>query len=457
MESLFGYDVQPITYKVPLTAQKRADIIADKLAAKIASKKIPEFKISDYNISSFPRPEVKSVFIGQNIYARTTYMVSMPEYVYCNSETGEILDRNPRTMTEDFKENEKNLLDNSTGGKLSRKAIQNLRNAINWLCFSAKKKRVYMKETDKNFFFRVNFVTLTLPDTKEPITSQDLQKKLLNPWLTYMRQEHGLKHYVWRLEFQANGKLHVHICTDTFLHHQKIRDVWNRLLDKNGYMDLFFKKNKHRDPNSTDVHATRKIKNMGAYLAKYMGKLGSEYQLPEKRLSDNINKAVLAGIGEKGLTELRLKLKKVKNSKVRPLGVMYPKRWYKQRLNFWNSSFNPRPISGRIWGCSSDLSKANKLMVHVPANECSEHLACLMRKDIMYKDIFAVPSKNSNKAAVYSAPGLTDLAPKKIGEVFFLTAKDWLTKIDGVIKEAFDRTRWMLANGSDRAPVLEMG
>lgn len=428
MRSLFGYDIQAPVYKVPLTAQDRARIVNERLAAKI-EKKQAEFKDrfdKTPNLSCFPRPEVRSVFIGQNVYARTTYLVSMPEYAYCNAETGEVLDRNPRTLSESFLENEKNLLDNSTGGKLSRKAIQNLKNSINWLCFSARKKRVFMKETNKNFLFKVNFITLTLPDTKEVITSSDLQKKLLNPWLTYMRQNYNLKHYVWRLEFQANGKLHVHICTDTFLHHQKIRDVWNRLLDKNGYMDLFYKNNKHRDPNSTDVHSTRKIKNMGAYLAKYMGKKGNSYKLSKE--------------GSK--------------KKVKKLTVMNYKGWYKQRLNFWNSPHNPRPITGRIWGCSSDLSKANKLKVHIPANECNEQLACLMRNDIEYKEIFSVPKES--KMSPYSAPGILD-KPKKIGEVFFLTAKDWLVKINGSIREAFDKTRWMLANGSERAPVLEMG
>lgn len=429
MRSLFGYDIQAPTYPVPLTASDRARIQAEKLAAKIASKTLPEFSPADFNLSSFPRPEVRSIFVGQNVYARTTYMVSMPEYAYCNAETGEVLDRNPRTTTEAFKENEKNLKDNSSEGKLSKKAIQNLRNAINWMCFTAKKKRVFMKETGKNFFFRVNFVTLTLPDTNAPITSADLQKKLLNPWLTYMRQNHNLRHYVWRLEFQANGKLHIHICTDTFLHHQNIRNVWNRLLDKNGYMEQFYKKNRHRNPNSTDVHATRKIKNMGAYLAKYMGKKGSGYSLSKGKVK-----------------------------KARPLKAMNYKAWYKQRLNFWNSPLNPRPVTGRIWGCSSDLSKANKLKVHIPANECAEQMACLMKRDIQYKEIFALPpkDKDKDKMSVYAVPGM-ESPPKKIGEVFFLTAHDWLTKIDGVIREAFDKTRWMLVNGSDRAPVLEMG
>ena len=118
--------------------------------------------------------------------------------------------------------NQINLENNDHKGKLSRKAITGLRNSINWLCLAAKKKRVYVKKQDKNFYFKVNFITLTLPDTEEPISSQDLQTKLLNPWLTYMRKYHTLKNYVWRLEFQANGKLHIHISTDAFIHHKAV-------------------------------------------------------------------------------------------------------------------------------------------------------------------------------------------------------------------------------------------
>lgn len=416
MRSLFGHEINTPRYKTPLTARDRAARLREKVEKKKAQLKergYLQFNPADFDLTSFPRAEVQSAFIGQNLYIKPSYVVSMPEYCFFNRETGEVISQNPRLSTEAFIENQKNLENNDAAGRLSKKAITGLRNSINWLCLAAKKKRVFMKKENKNFFFKVNFVTLTLPDTEKVITSQDLQKLLLNPFLTYMRKYHGLRNYVWRIEFQANGKLHVHLTADTFLHHRKVRDAWNRLLDKNGYLEQFVKKHKHKDPNSTDVHSTRKIKNMAAYLAKYMSKKGSEYKLGKRK-------------------------------KVRPLGVHNPKAWYLQRVNFWNSPFNPRPITGRIWGCSKELSRANKTSVHIPATECQEELRCFMRPDIQFKELYSEPPKNTNKISPYAIPGVVP-EKKKIGEVFFLQAADWLTKITGVVRTVFDETRWLLS------------
>lgn len=335
------------------------------------------------------------VYIGQNLYIKPSYVVSIPEYYKESSG-----------MSMDFLKNMENLKDNEHKGKLSRKAITGLRNSINWLCLAAKKKRVFSREKNFNFWFKINFVTLTLPDTPEAIGSADLQNKLLNPWLTYMRKYHGLKNYVWRLEFQANGKLHVHISTDSFLHLAVVRDQWNRLLDKNGYLDQFYKANGHKDPNSTDIHATKKVKNMAAYLAKYMSKKGSEYKLSKKK------------------------------TPVKPLHVLNSKAWYIQRVNFWNSPFNPRPIKGKIWSCSRELSRANKLAVHIAADEIKENLSCFMRSDIEYKDISIEPKT----IAAQFDPTAWQNQPRKIGEIYYLKALDWFTKIRGKARKAFTDT-----------------
>lgn len=392
------------------------------------------------------------VFIGQNVYVKPSYLVSIPEFF---REGG-----NQPSL--DFMANMANLEENDNKGKLSRKAITGLKNSINWLCISARKKRVYVKSKGTSFEFKVNFVTLTLPDTKEPINNQDLQKNLLNPFLTYMRKYHNLRNYVWRLEFQANGKLHVHLSADTFLHYQIIRDTWNRLLDKNGYLDDFCEKNRHKDPNSTDVHATRKVKNMAAYIAKYMSKQGSVYQYPLKTITDKINAAVSVGVSDKGISSLVEKKKLILYSPVRTLakGIeilkgekvngkfnsIGQKRWYLQRVNFWNSPFNPRPIKGRIWGCSKELSKANKTVVHVPANECAQDLKCLMNPEIRFKEIFSKPVETIHSR--FNPDALTS-QPQKIGEVYFLTASDWFTKINGSIRRKFEDVRQSVAALTD--------
>lgn len=392
----------------------------------VKKKKDPAVK-REKSKSKFDRKEWKPpVYIGQNLYIKPSYVVSIPEFYSEN-----------KGMSAEAMENQKNLLENNRKGKLSRKAVQGLRNSINWLCLAAKEKHVFERKTQKSFKFKVNFVTLTLPDTKAPIQSPELQKQLLNPFLTYMRKYHSLKNYVWRLEFQANGKLHVHLTTDTFLHLTAIRETWNRLLDKHGYLDLYYKKHGHKNPNSTDVHATKKIKNLAGYLSKYMSKKNSFYEYPPKKIQEQINNTIMAGLGEKALKPLIAKLAKARKHKVKPLGALDYKAWYFQRLNFWNSPFNPRPIKGRIWSCNYELSKANKTVLHLPQPDVG-HLRCLMNSEIQYKELYTLPPKELDPRFPITDPRNQ---PRKIGEVYFLKAKDWLTKIDGLIKDTFKRTR----------------
>jgi hypothetical protein len=258
------------------------------------------------------------VYIGQNLYIRPGYIVSLPEFSYSSAFTSEA-----------FRKNQKNLLDKAHNGVISQKADKKIRNAINWLLCAAEPKKVYVKKTNSWFDFKVNFITLTLPDTANEITDYVFKTKLLNPWLTYCRKYFGLKNYVWKIEFQKNGKLHLHITTDTFIHHAKIKSSWNRLLGSNGFLLDFYKKFGHSKPNSTDIHSVRKIRNLGAYLAKYMS----------KKLSDT------------------------------------------------------KKLRGRIWGCNFEIARANKTTMFIDRNECHSALKPLMQKKIEWYKMQMVDKK----------------------------------------------------------------
>lgn len=341
-------------------------------------------------VGQFKAEKERPVWIGQNIYIRPSYIVSLPEY-YGSSQYSSL----------DFQANQANLLDNSAKGLLSRKAVGNMKNAINWLLCSAEEKQVYHKKKDSWFTFKVGFMTLTVPDTVEKIDSKFLQTKLLHPFLVYCRKYFGLKNYVWKLEYQKNGNLHVHLAIDCFIHYALIRSTWNRILSNNSMIDEYQKKfsgcsfDKYckmmpiydtrnleqkrkawehgnetfwRDPNTTDIHSVRKIRNMASYLAKYMAK----------------------GIG----------------------------------------AFSD--FKGRIWGCNYELSKANKTRIFLDPHSCIDDLKPLMQKNIQFKPI---EIKNE----------MTQI-PRQIGEIFLLEFKNWLTDITGPIKEAFDDTILMLKN-----------
>ena len=291
-----------------------------------------------------------ATYIGQNVYIRPNYIVTLPEFTDVN-----------RYQSVKFSENKKNLANKSHGGKLSEKAIKKMKNAINWLLAAATDKDVYSKEKKSWFKFKINFVTLTLPDTDCIISDKDFKEKLLNPYLTYMRKYFGLKNYVWKLEFQQNGKLHLHITTDSFCHHSDIRRVWNNQLQENGYLEAFFKKFGHRSPNSTDVHSVYKVRNVAAYLAKYMSK----------------------------------------------------------------NSEDLKNIKGRIWGCSYELSRANKTQVFIDREACHLELKPLMDGSINYTPIDKIDKYTGEATA--------------IGEVFFLEAHHWFGKITGRINNVYQR------------------
>lgn len=251
-------------------------------------------------------------YIGQILYIKPTCIVSVPEF-----------DTPKRLFSVARVNNHVNLKHNKHNNKLSDKAIKRIKTAINWLVVSAKEKMVYNHATKKRYNFKVNLITLTLPDTSKPIKEREFKTKLMHAFFMYMKKYHKLNNYVWKIEFQNNGKLHVHITTDTFISHHVVRSVWNRLLKSNGFLVDFEKKFKHDNPNSIDVHAVWKVKNLGAYLAKYMSK----------------------------------------------------------------NEQNTDIINGRIWGCNHELSDKHKCVLGVNRDECAEILRPLMNHQIEYKVI----------------------------------------------------------------------
>lgn len=329
-------------------------------------------------------------WIGQNIYIRPHYVVSIPDFFVPY-----------KTHSLKFEANKVNLKDNSHGGNISQKADKKCRSAINWLLCASEKKQVFHSGTGRWFNFKVNFITLTLPDTVSSIREHEFKTKLLNPWLTVMRKYYGLKNYVWKIEFQKNGKLHLHITSDTFIHYAILKKTWNKLLRTNGYIFDYQKKfmncsfeeyknlmsinDKRSDeakykawlkgtaenwlnPNTTDVHSVKKIKNLAGYIAKYMTK----------------NEA------------------------------------------------DKKKIRGRIWGCNYELSRANKTKIFIDRTACAKELKCLMQPHIAYHRI--------------ETPNSLGSIPKLIGEVYKLRYSDWIKNITGSIKAKFDETILGLKN-----------
>ena len=93
--------------------------------------------------------------------------------------------------------------------------------------------------------------------------------------LRVLRNKYGMKSYVWKCELQKNGSIHYHLTTDLFIIHTDLRNEWNNITRRHGLLDEFKNQYGHDNPNSTDIHAVSNIKDIEAYLVKYISK---EYQ-----------------------------------------------------------------------------------------------------------------------------------------------------------------------------------
>lgn len=209
-------------------------------------------------------------------------------------------------------------------GLLCPHAKKRLTKALNLLVAIAQPKTVKAWKSDKEFTFKVNFITLTLPSPQGSITDKELKKSCLDPWIKSMRRKHDLRSYVWRAERQFNGNLHFHITSDTYLPLDSVRDTWNRQLRRIGLMDAFREANGHERPNSTDIHSVQRIKNLAAYMVKYMSKD------PEQHLAEVNAKRTASG-----------------DTPLDP--DSHPWRSVPDQPT-WT-----QPIAGKVWDCSRNL------------------------------------------------------------------------------------------------------
>lgn len=210
-----------------------------------------------------------------------------------------------------------NLTNNKPNPNLSINAKKRIRTAVNWLFALSENKTVINPKTQKTYNFKINFITLTLSD-KQVHSDCYIKKNMLNRFLEKIRYQYNLKSYLWKAESQQNGNIHFHITTNLYIPYNKIRDTWNQIQDKNGYLNKFFQKHGHKNPNSTDVHAVKKIKNLAAYMASYLTKNPTYRQIQGRQWYLSANLSKIAGheeIIDNPVSSEIENLQKLKNTK----------------------------------------------------------------------------------------------------------------------------------------------
>jgi hypothetical protein len=112
----------------------------------------------------------------------------------------------------------------------------------------------------------VIFLTLTFPYKVRP--SQKINP-FLNSWLTNMRQNYGLKNYIWTREDQKNGRPHYHLLLDIpYIPIKKINDSWCRAIGR-------YSPNAARLPKDRSI--VKDIDRCTRYVSKYITKDQDNY------------------------------------------------------------------------------------------------------------------------------------------------------------------------------------
>jgi len=260
------------------------------------------------------------------------------------------------------------LRNNHHQGKVSVKAQKRISNAIDWMLYLSADKKYYSPKHGKSFNFKLNFITLTLA-SKQRHSDQEIKNRLLNQFLLEMKRDHAVKNYLWRAESQRNGNIHFHVITDRFIPWSTLRKSWNRIQEKLGYVAAYGSEMRehHRNgfqprpelfktwsleaqksayeagmrgnwsnPNSTDIHAIHKIRNLSAYLSKYFTKPTEQTVRPTKE-----RRTYTIGQGA--------------DRNVFTVTCVETSPYY-------------RPVHGKLWGLSHSLSKLKGVILEISSN-----------------------------------------------------------------------------------------
>jgi len=152
-------------------------------------------------------------------------------------------------------------------GQLKQGTKRRLTKAIDLLVQSSTLRKIWDPQRQRIIKHRLSFITLTVHQSGI-ITARAAHEKLLSHFLQWLRRTMKVNTYIWKAEVQKRGQIHYHITTPSYIPHQKIKDKWNELQQREGLLEEYYNKKGHYNPNSTDIGEVRQVENMTGYLCK---------------------------------------------------------------------------------------------------------------------------------------------------------------------------------------------
>lgn len=276
-------------------------------------------------------------------------------------------------------------------GGMTQGVRKRMAQAVTIMTQAIRPKWITNPATGKMQFHRFSFITLTIACNSRNLTALQGYDMLLNHFLDWMTRTAAercpaLKTYIWKAEFQERGQLHYHITTPGYVHYKEIRQVWNRLQREAGLLGEFAAEYGHFDPNGTDIHDVRNVRQMDRYMIKELN----------KSIDAAINKQIaeiraLERAGALSAEDAREKIDEARGQEVR--------------------------TQGRVWGCSEDLQGVRYFTVQVTRSH-EDMLEQWVKEGKAVKrtdDFFAMVSINWD-ACIDPPDLLSDQERKQFGE-----------------------------------------
>lgn len=330
-----------------------------------------------------------------------------------------------------------NLKDNTNKyGEISEHAQKRLRKMIDFMLYITREKQlnahriktksigdeIFIEKGTKyksNVKYKLTFTTLTLP-APQVHSDEHIKKEALNHFLTELRRKFKSEIYIWKAEKQENGNIHFHILCDKYIHHSELRDTWNRIINKPslGYVDRYSERMKAifangfvmlpgdrrsrekqlkayeynsaidwTSPNSTDIHALHRVKNVSAYIAKYISKDVTRTKRVERMTAIDFRlEQVTYQLEMLQYDKLLQAESSLRNTYIIDLQTE------KQALTDEYAALAAKGVQGRIWGCSQRLSRC-KSFVEVSSFDAVPDIS-IIEQNAIYKKVVEVGSSS---------------------------------------------------------------
>jgi hypothetical protein len=192
----------------------------------------------------------------------------------------------------------KDLNKTAYSGRVTQGVRKRMTRALNIMLMTVKPKTMTNPVNGRLIHHKLSFITLKISNP-EKITGREAYDKCFSHFLDWMSKTKKVKLYVWKLEMEKSKKIHYHVTVPDFIHYEEIRDTWNDLQRKAGFLAEYAAEHGHYKANSTDIHEVMNVRDLASYIIKaFADSLAKAERLKQRQQGKKVDKDIGAEFGK---------------------------------------------------------------------------------------------------------------------------------------------------------------